>query len=145
MSEGGRAAITDSVRQVVAGLAGRLGERGNRAFPPVMDSAPGYLWAYNGFLPFTSFDSMAAWARADSAPRQPHVFAWDTLRIGALAPGVATIAATYVETSTDSAGARQVEQGVFTAVAVHRAEGWRFTNAHTSTLPPPRPPAPARR
>jgi hypothetical protein len=26
---------------------------------------------------------------------------------------------------------------VFTAVAVHRAGGWKFTNAHTSTLPPP--------
>ena len=136
-----RTAITDSVRQVAAALAGRVSERGYRAFPAVMDSAPGYLWAYNGFIPFAAFDSMAAWARADGAPRRPHVFAWDTLRVEALAPGLATLAATFVETGTDSAGATTTEKGVFTAVAVHRAEGWRFTNAHTSMLPPPSPAA----
>jgi hypothetical protein len=141
-----RTAITDSVRQMAAALAAGVSAHGYRAFPPAMDSAPGFSWAYNGFLPFVSWDSLERWARADPEPKVPQVFAWDTVRIDALAPGIATFAAGYRETRPDSAGKPQTEKGFFTAVAVHRERGWKFTNAHTSTLPPPAPePPPARR
>jgi hypothetical protein len=140
-----RAAVEDSVREVTARLAAEISAHGYRAFVPVMDSAPGYAWAYNGFLPFTSFDSMAAWARSSPEPQEPGTFAWDSVRIEPLAPGVAAVAATYAEIAPDRTGTPGTEKGVFTAVAVHRADGWKFTNAHTSTLPPPPPPAPARR
>lgn len=145
LTDAQRAAIGDSVRQLAAGLAARVSARGSGAFPDVMDSAPGYLWAYNGFVPFPTFDSMARWARADAAPRAPHVFAWDSVRVEALAPGIATFAAGYTEAGTDSAGRPTTEKGVFTGVAVHREAGWKFTNAHTSTLPPPPLPTRARR
>ena len=140
-----QAALADSVREVAAAMAADVSARGYRGFPPVMDSGPGYVWAYNGFLAFTSYDSMAAWARAENEPHGPETFAWDTVRVTPLAPGVAAVAATYVETQTDSAGAAKTEKGAFTAVAVHRADGWRFTDAHTSTLPPPAPPRPTTR
>jgi hypothetical protein len=140
-----RAAVDDSVREVTARLAAEISAHGYRAFVPVMDSAPGYVWAYNGFLPFTSFDSMATWARSSPEPEGPETFAWDSVRIEALAPGLAAVAATYSETAPDRTGNPGTERGVFTAVAVHRADGWKFTDAHTSTLPPPPPPAPARR
>ena len=132
-----RVAIGDSVRQMAAGLASRLSDRGYAAFPGVMDSAPGYVWAYNGFIPFTSFDSMATWARSEPAPREGAVFAWDSVRVEALAPGIASFAAGYSETRADSAGRATSERGVITGVVVHRADGWRFVSAHTSTLPPP--------
>lgn len=140
-----RTAITDSVRQMAAALAAGVSARGYRAFPPAMDSAPGYLWAYNGFLAFPSFDSMVTWTRSDPEPRVPEVFAWDSVRVEALAPGIATFAAGYRETRPDSTGTPRTEQGFFTAVAVHREGGWKFTNAHTSTLPPPAPPPPQAR
>jgi hypothetical protein len=136
-----RAAVDDSVREVTARLAAEISAHGYRAFVPVMDSAPGYVWAYNGFLPFTSFDSMAAWARRDPEPESPETFAWDSVRVEPLAPGIAVVAATYTETRPDSAGRPNTEQGAFTAVALHRADGWKFTDAHTSTLPPAPPPA----
>lgn len=142
LSDQHRAALADSVRQMAAGLASRLSARGYSAFPGVMDSAPGYVWAYNGFLPFTSFDSMAAWARAEPTPSGSWVFAWDSVMVEPLAPGIATFTAGYTETGADSAGRPTSEQGVITGVVVHRADGWKFVNAHTSTLPPP-PPAPA--
>jgi hypothetical protein len=132
-----RAAIADSVREVAARLASDISAHGYRGFAPVMDSAPGYVWAYNGFLAFTSFDSMAAWTRTDPEPKVPEVFAWDSVRVEPIAPGVAGVAATYTETRPDSAGRPKTEKGVFTAVAVHRGDGWKFTAAHTSTLPPP--------
>jgi hypothetical protein len=140
-----RIAIADSVRQMAAALAAGVSAHGNRAFPPVMDSAPGFAWAYNGFLPFVSWDSMERWTRSEPPPAVPEVFAWDSVRVEALAPGIATFAAGYRETAADSAGRPQTEQGIFTAVAVHRESGWKFTNAHTSTLPPPAPPRPAAR
>jgi len=140
-----RAAITDSVRQMAAGLAAEVSAHGYRGFPAAMDSAPGYVWAYNGFLPFTSYDSMAAWARSGPEPSRPEVFAWDSVRVEALAPGIAHFAAGYSETVTDSAERSTTERGVITGVLVHRPDGWKFANAHTSTLPPPAPPAPARR
>jgi len=135
-----RAAVKDSVQQMAVDLAARISAHGYRGFPAAMDSAPGYVWAYNGFLPFTSFDSMAAWARSGSAPTEPEVFAWDTIRVEAIAPGVAHFAAGYSETTSDSTGTPRTERGVITGVVVHRSDGWKFVNAHTSTLPPPAPP-----
>jgi len=136
-----RAAIADSVRQLAAGLAAQVSAHGYRGFPATMDSMPGYLWAYDGIIPFTSFDSMAAWTRSEPEANTREVFAWDTLRIQVIAPGVAGFAAGYSETRPDSTGAAKTEKGIFTAVAVHRPGGWKFTTAHTSTLPPPPPPA----
>ena len=118
-----------------------MSAHGNRGFPPAMDSAPGYLWAYNGFLAFPSFDSMVAWSRAEPEPKLPEIFVWDSAWVEALAPGIATFAAGYSETMPDSVGKARREKGFFTAVAVHRVGGWKFTNAHTSTLPPPAPPS----
>jgi len=140
-----REALADSVRELAARMAADVSAHGYRGFVQAMDSAPGYAWAYNGFLPFTSFDSMAAWARTDPEPKVPEVFAWDSVRVEPIAPGVAGLAATYAETRPDSTGAPKTEKGVFTAVAVHRAGGWKFTAAHTSTLPPPPPPMPVAR
>ncbi len=135
-----QAALADSVREVTARLAADISTHGYRAFTPVMDSAPGYLWAYNGALVFPSFDSMATWTRSSPEPKEPETFAWDSVRVLPLAPGLAAVAATYRETAPDRTGNPGTEIGVFTAVAVHRAEGWKFTDAHTSTLPPPPPP-----
>lgn len=140
-----QAALTDSVREVAARLAGEISTHGYRAFTPVMDSAPGYLWAYNGFIAFPSYDSMVRWTAASPEPKVPEVFAWDSLHVEALAPGVAAFAATYSEEAPDRTGNPGTERGIFTAVAVHRADGWKFTDAHTSTLPPPPPPRPAAR
>jgi len=130
-----RAAVADSVRELAARLAAQISAHGYRGFPPAMDSAPGYVWAYNGFIAFPSFDSMAAWTRTDPEPTVPEVFAWDSVRVEPLAPGIAGVAATYTETRPDSTGRPQTEKGVFTAVAVHRSGGWKLTTAHTSTLP----------
>jgi hypothetical protein len=141
LTDAHRAAIADSVRELAAGLAVQVSAHGYRGFNASMDSAPGYLWAYNGMLPFASFDSMAAWTRSEPEAATREVFAWDSLRINAIAPGVAGFAAGYSETRPDSTGTPRTEKGFFTAVAVHRAGGWKFTTAHTSTLPPPPPPA----
>jgi hypothetical protein len=145
LTDAQRAVIGDSVRELAAGVADRVSVHGYRGFPPAMDSAPGYLWAYNGFFAFTSFDSMTAWTRSEPERKTREVFAWDSLRVQVLAPGVAGFAATYTETRPDSTGTLQTEKGVFTAVAVHRADGWKFTDAHTSTLPRPAPPPPPAR
>lgn len=142
LNDAQRTAITDSVRQLAAAVAAGVNAHGYRGFTPAMDSAPGYLWAYNGFIPFTTFDSMAAWTRSEPEANTREVFAWDSARVEALAPGIATFAAGYSETRPDSSGHSRTDKGIFTAVAVHRAGGWKFTNAHTSTLPPPPPPPP---
>ena len=113
LNDAQRGAITDSVRQMAAALAGRVSAHGYRGFVPAMDSAPGYVWAYNGFAAFTSFDSMAAWTRSEQEARTREVFAWDSARVEALAPGIATFAATYSETRPDSAGRPRTEKGFF--------------------------------
>ncbi len=140
-----QAALADSVREVTARLAADITAHGYRAFAPVMDSAPGYLWAYNGAIPFASFDSMAAWTRSTPEPRLAETFAWDSIRVVAIAPGVAAVAGTYQENAPDRTGEPGTVKGVFTAIALHRAGGWKFTDAHTSTVPPPAPPQPAAR
>ncbi|MGD0484256.1 MAG: hypothetical protein ABSB58_06335 [Gemmatimonadales bacterium] len=145
LTDAHRAAIADSVRELANTMAAAVRVHGYRGFNTEMDSAPGYLWAYNGMLPFASFDSMAAWTRSEPEAATREVFAWDTLRIQVIAPGVAGFAAGYSETRPDSTGTPRTEKGIFTAVAVHRAGGWKFTTAHTSTLPPPPPPAPVRK
>lgn len=141
LTDAHRAAIADSVRQVAEGMPAQIREHGYRGFVTFMDSTPGYLWAYNGMLPFASFDSMTAWTRSEPEAATREVFAWDTMRIQVIAPGVAGFAAGYSETRPDSTAVSKTERGFFTAVAVHRPSGWKFTTAHTSTLPPPPPPA----
>jgi hypothetical protein len=56
----------------------------------------------------------------------------DGLRVDPLGPGLAMVAAPYVEVRVDAAGQRVEEAGYFTGVAEHHAEGWRFRNAHWS-------------
>ncbi len=141
LTDAHRAAITDSVRALANTMAVEVRVHGYRGFNASMDSAPGYLWGYNGMLPFASYDSTAAWSRTDPEPRVPEGFVWDTMRVNVLAPGIAGFEAGYSETRPDSTGTPRTEKGIFTAVAVHRASGWKFTTAHTSTLPPPPPPA----
>lgn len=145
LTDAQRAVVADSVRELAAGLAAQVSAHGYRGFPATMDSAPGYLWAYNGFLPFASYDSMAAWTRSEPEAATREVFAWDTIRVNVIAPGIAGFAAGYSETRPDSTGTPRTERGFFTAIAVHRPGGWKFTTAHTSTLPPPAPPKPAAR
>ncbi len=141
LTDAHRVALADSVRQMAEGMPDQIREHGYRGFVTFMDSTPGYLWAYNGMLPFASFGSMAAWTRSEPEAATREAFTWDTMRIQVIAPGVAGFAAGYSETRPDSTGTPRTEKGIFTAVAVHRASGWKFTTAHTSTLPPPPPPA----
>ena len=141
LTDAHRAAIADSVRELANTMAAAVRVHGYRGFNASMDSAPGYLWGYNGMLPFASFDSMKAWTLADPEPKVPEGFVWDTMRVNAIVPGIAGFEAGYSETRPDSTGTPRTDTGIFTAVAVHRAGGWRFTTAHTSTLPPPPPPA----
>jgi len=61
----------------------------------------------------------------------------DGVRVDAVAPGLAVVAAPYTEVRSDTAGRRVDEAGYFTGLAEHRPEGWRFRDAHWSVVGPP--------
>jgi len=131
-------AIEDSVRLFAAEVARGVSERGPAAWRGYFIDGPSFFMATEGRLMFPTGDS--ARRAIDNLTRIiPHIeLRWgDTVRVDALAPGLAMMGAAYQEVRVDSAGRRDHEAGFFTGVVEHRVGGWQFRDAHWSVVTPP--------
>jgi len=135
------AALADSVRAFTLAVALDVTRDGPAAWRRHFATDPAFFMAVDGRIEFPSSDS-ADRAIADLARRITRLeLRWgDALRVDAVAPGLAMVAAPYFEVLVDTTGRRVEEAGYFTGLAEHRAEGWRFRNAHWSLagVPPGR-------
>ena len=128
-----RGEIDVAVRRMAASIAADLSRDGPTAWIRYFDDDPRFLMAADGKL---QFDGIAA-ARSflsDFGKRITHVeLTWTDVRVDPLAPGVATLAASYREALTDTQGHTMRPNGYFTGVAVRRADGWKLQSLHWSS------------
>ncbi len=97
--------------------------------------APKAVVASDGRL-YESFETFAQDVRAFyESLHEVHVAAWHEPRVQVLSDHAAVFTATVRWASTDTAGVRLDLRGVWTAVWLRRAEGWRIAVRHESFMP----------
>jgi len=132
------AAIEDSVRAFAQGVALGVTAKGPAAWRAYFADEPAFFMASEGRLAFSNSDA-ARRAIEGLTHTIAHIeLRWGAgLRVDPLAPGLALLAAPYHETRVDAQRRQVEEDGFFTGLVEHRAEGWQFRDAHWSvvTLP----------
>ena len=125
--------IDAGVRRMAADIASDLSREGPTAWLRYLDNDGRFLMAVDGKL---QIDGAAATKSSlvEFAKYVPHVEpTWTDLRVDPLAPGVASLAASYRETQTDTHGHSDLVEGYFTGVAMRTATGWKLRSAHWSS------------
>lgn len=128
------AAVESGVRTFMAAVARDVTQEGPLAWSSYFDESPAFFMAVNGQMAFPSGaaakDGMPSVAQAIK-----HIdLKWgDDLRIDALTPELAVLAAPWHEVQTNAGGHIVEESGFFTAVAEYRNGRWLFRNAHWSS------------
>ncbi|MGH7615649.1 MAG: nuclear transport factor 2 family protein [Gemmatimonadaceae bacterium] len=91
-------------------------------------------WIENGRVVMKSSDAVKR--TFGSLPKTTSIeTTFDTLEITPVAPGVACVLAYYHTAFNDATRGSAAFGGLLTMTIVHRPEGWRFLNGHTSTPP----------
>ena len=130
--------LADSVRAFMEMVARDVTRDGPAAWRRQFADDAAFFMAAEGRLVFPSAE--AARRGIDELVRAiAHIeLRWgDDVRVDPLAPGLAVVAAPYTEVRVDTAGRRVDEAGFFTGLAEHRADGWRFRDAHWSVVGAP--------
>ena len=127
-----RAALGDSVRQLMVTLASEVSAQGFTAWIPYLEQAERFVWTSDGKIEFPSADSLARFIRPFAATLTHTSLAFDTIKVSPLAPGVAQAAATYRELFVGQKHDTTRLAGVFIGVWVRTPAGWRLVSGHTS-------------
>lgn len=132
-----RAALADSVRALALAMVEDVSREGPVAWRRYFAEDSAFFMAAEGWLQFPSSDSASRAIAGLVLQIRSIELRWGgELRVDPLGPGLAMVAAPYFEVWVDAAGRRFEETGYFTGLAEHRAEGWRFRNAHWSLAKP---------
>jgi hypothetical protein len=132
------AAIADSARRFAIEVARGVSARGPVAWGDYFADDSLFYMAAEGRMVFPSRASARLGIAALSQAIARIELSWgDTIRVDALAPGLALVAAPYRETRADPAGRQVEERGFFTGLAEHRGDRWQLRNAHWSVSTPP--------
>jgi ketosteroid isomerase-like protein len=96
---------------------------------------PDAIVASDGSL-YSSFDRFAGDVREFySTLQKVDLATWDEMHVQVLRVDAAVLTATVRWSSTDSVGMRLDLKGVWTAVFVRRADGWKISARHESFVP----------
>ena len=128
-------AIADSVRAFAQEVALGVTAKGPAAWRAYFADEPAFFMASEGRLAFPNSDA-ATRAIEGLTHTIAHIeLRWGAgLRVDPLAPGLALLAAPYHETRVDLQGHQVEEDGFFTGLVEHRAEGWQLRDAHWSVV-----------
>jgi hypothetical protein len=133
-----RAAVEEGVRRFAATVAQDVTQEGPIAWKKHFEEGPEFFMAVNGKLAFPSGQ-----AAAQALPEIARVYKrielrWgDDLRVDALTPELAVMAASYNEVVDYADGHREAASGYFTGVTELRNGQWQFRDAHWSAPVPP--------
>jgi hypothetical protein len=131
------AAVEDGVRAFARTVAHDVTGEGPSAWRRHFADSPSFFMAANGQMVFPNSAS-ATTGIQDLARTIRHIeLRWgDDLRVDALTPDLAVVAASWHEVLVSTAGRRVEEAGFFTGIAERRDGRWQFRNAHWSVAVP---------
>jgi len=132
-----RSAIVDSVRSVVAAWTGAMNHRDANAAARYYADDPEFRWIENGEIRYTSPAEVAA-AMNDVFPslRSFDLHLVEPT-ITPLAPGAASVTASFTQAMTDTTGHVVGIAGAVSFTMVHADSGWRILVGHASVLSVP--------
>ena len=132
-----RAAEVDKdVRVFAQAVAVDVTQNGPAAWRRHFAESPSFFMAVDGHMQFP--DSASATKGIEELTRTIlHIeLKWgDDLRVDALAPDLAVMAASYHEVLANADGSKIDAAGFFTGTAEHRGGEWKFRNVHWSDPP----------
>lgn len=130
------ARVTREVGAMLAEIPAALGRDGPRAWLRYFDDDPSFLMASDGALQLDGIAAARAFLEKYAAGIRAIELHWSNIRIVALAPGIATVAADYREELTGRDGREMHPHGYFTGLAIRTVSGWRLRSAHWSRSVP---------
>ncbi len=141
LSAAHRTAIIDSVRPVVAAWTDAMNHRDAAAAARYYSDDPAFRWIENGEIRYTSpAEVVAAMSEVFPSLRTFDLHLVEPT-ITPVAPGAASVTASFTQTMTDTAGKVVGIAGAVSFTMVHADSGWRILVGHSSVLavPPARP------
>lgn len=127
-----RAAVADSVRQVMTELASAVSKNGFTAWIPYLERSERFVWTSDGKIEFPTADSLARFIEPFAATLKHTELSFGDVRVSVLAPGLAQAAATYRELFVGQKADTTRIAGVFVGVWARSNGGWKLVSGHTS-------------
>jgi ketosteroid isomerase-like protein len=127
--------IDPAIRQMAAAIARDVSKDGPLAWLRYFDQDR-FLMAVDGKLQFDGIASAKAFMEQFAKGVSRLQLTWTDVRVEVLGARSASLAASYRETITDTAGHSMEPSGYFTGVAVKTPAGWKLRIAHWSSIAP---------
>ena len=128
------AAVEAGVRAFTATVARDVTEEGPLAWGRHFDNSPAFFMAVNGQMAFPNGTAAKEGIQSAALSIKRIELRWgDDLRVDALTPELAVVAAPWHEIQMDAAGHTVEVSGFFTGLAEYRDRHWQFRNAHWSS------------
>ena len=126
--------IEGGVRQMMSRIPPDLAQYGPTAWLRYFDDDPRFLMAADGKLQFDGIASARSFL-SPFAKSIAHVeLTWTDVRVDALNPGMASVAASYSEVLMDTQGHANRPHGYFTGLVIQTPTGWKLRWAHWSSF-----------
>jgi hypothetical protein len=128
------AAVVAGVRAFAATVARDVTQEGPLAWSKHFDNGPAFFMAVNGQMAFPNGTAAKQGIQSAALSIKHIELRWgDDLRVDALTPELAVVAAPWHEIQMDAAGHTVEVSGFFTGLAEYRDRHWQFRNAHWSS------------
>lgn len=135
MSTAARTAATvDEVRAFASTVARNVTRRGPAAWRDYFVDSSEFFMASDGHLVFHGDAAVRGIEELSRTIPQIELRWGDSVRVDPLTPTLAMLATPYYELQVDPAGHRVEETGYFTGLVELGPGGWKFRNAHWSTV-----------
>jgi D-serine deaminase-like pyridoxal phosphate-dependent protein len=130
-----RRAVEDSARKFLEDVATAVTAEGPIAWRHEFANRPEFFMASDGGLVFSDGAAAARGIDALAANLPKISLTFTDLRVDALTPELAVVAASYSEVQEDGKGLSNTDRGYFTGLAELSAGHWQLRNAHWSSHP----------
>jgi hypothetical protein len=130
-------AVTKDVRAFADAVAADVTKRGVVAWQDHFSDVPAFFMAVDGRLVFTNRDDATKQIPEIATNTARIELKWgEPMLIDPISADLAMVASPYHETIVDPKGETVEEYGYFTGLAERRPTGWKFRDAHWSTIQP---------
>jgi uncharacterized protein YbdZ (MbtH family) len=130
------AGMQDGVRLMAQSVVRDLHNEGPAAWLKYFSTSNQFFMASNGMLVFPNIDSASSFVPRFAKQIQWVELTWNDIRIDSLTPDFCIMAAYYHESLIGAAGVQDTPSGYFTGVVENTSNGWKFRDAHWSTMNP---------
>ncbi len=128
------ATVKDSVLQLAEVTAKDVSVRGPIAWLDHFENSPNFFMANDGILAFPDYKTAELFIKNTLVKQIQNIkLKWSDVRVDALTPEIAIMAAKYHEDITDNSGKTTPYDGYLTATVEHTFKGWEFLNVHWSS------------